>query len=207
MTEVVVFDLGGVLVRLGGVPVLRRMLGVEDEGEIWRVWLESPWVRRYERGRCSTAEFARGMIAEHGLALSPEDFLAVFRDFPLGLYDGAAELVASLCVRTACFSNTNELHWSFERDSWGLGGLFHHTFVSHEMGLVKPDRDAFDYVVAALGCAPERILFLDDNAINVAGAREVGMDAHRADGVDEARGILAARGLLRGPASPLSGSR
>lgn len=198
MTEVVVFDLGGVLVRLGGVPVLRRLLGVEDDAEIWRLWLGSAWVRRYERGQCSRAEFARAMVEEHRLSLSPQQFLEAFRDFPLGLYDGAAELVASLRVRTACFSNTNEMHWSQQRDVWRVGDLFHHTFVSHEMGLVKPDREAFEHVVAALGCPPAHVLFLDDNALNVEGARAAGLDAHRADGLDAARAILAARGLLAG---------
>ena len=196
MTEVVVFDLGGVLVRLGGVPVLRRLLGIEDDAEIWRLWLESPWVRRYERGRCGRDEFARGMTAEHRLPLSPEQFLDAFRDFPLGLYDGAAELVESVGVRTACFSNTNELHWSHQRDAGRLRELFQHTFVSHEMGLVKPDRDAFEHVVEALGCAPEQILFLDDNAINVKGARAVGLDAHCTRGLEAARALLGTRGLL-----------
>jgi len=194
---VVVFDLGGVLVRLGGVPVLRRLLGIEDDAEIWRLWLESPWVRRYERGQCGTDEFARGMVAEYRLALSPEEFLDAFRDFPLGLFDGAAELVESLAVRTACFSNTNELHWSHQRDAWRLRELFQHTFVSHEMGMVKPDRDAFEHVVEALGCAPEQILFLDDNAINVEGAVAVGLDAHCTPGLEAVRALLASRGLLR----------
>jgi FMN phosphatase YigB (HAD superfamily) len=72
------------------------------------------------------------------------------------------------------------------------------------MGLVKPDREAFEHVIAALGCPPAHVLFLDDNEINVAGARAAGLDAHRADGIDSARAILAARGLLGGR---LSGSR
>lgn len=197
MTEVVVFDLGGVLVRLGGVPVLRRLLGTDSDEEIWRLWLQSSWVRRYERGHCSTREFAHGMTEEYRLSLSADEFLEAFAGFPLGLYDGAAELVGSLAVPGACFSNTNELHWTHQRDAWRLREMFQHTFVSHEMGLVKPDPEAFLHVIEALGCPPERVLFLDDNALNVDGARAVGIDAHRADGVDAAREILRERGLLR----------
>ena len=191
-----VFDLGGVLVRLGGMPALRQMLGTDSDDEIWRLWLESPWVRRYERGQCSTEEFARGMVESNPLSLSPERFLDAFRNFPLGLYEGAAELVQSLVVPSACFSNTNALHWEQQPDAPQLRQLFHHTFVSHEMGLVKPDAEAFEHVVAALRCAPPRILFLDDNELNVAGARAVGLDAHRADGLDAARRILEEQGLL-----------
>jgi putative hydrolase of the HAD superfamily len=52
-----------------------------------------------------------------------------------------------------------------------------------------------------LGCSPDRVLFLDDNALNVDGALAVGIDAHRADGVDAAREILRERGLLKPPAA------
>jgi putative hydrolase of the HAD superfamily len=198
LTEVVVFDLGGVLVRLGGAGALGRLVGESDEEAVWRLWLGCPWVRRYERGLCTRAEFARGMVERYRLPLSEAEFLESFRRWPLGLYEGAAELVAALApgLRRACFSNTNELHWGEQRDAWRLGGLFHHTFVSHEIGLVKPDREAFEHVLAALGCRPAAILFLDDNAQNVAGARAAGLDAERVLGPAGAREILAARGLL-----------
>ena len=65
------------------------------------------------------------------------------------------------------------------------------------MGLVKPDREAFAHVVERLGCPAERILFLDDNQINVDGARAVGLDAEVVKGVDAARALLRERGLLR----------
>jgi len=112
--------------------------------------------------------------------------------------------VNSLVVPGACFSNTNELHWTHQRDAWRLREMFQHTFVSHEMGLVKPDPEAFLHVIEALGCAPDRVLFLDDNALNVDGARAVGIDAHRADGVDAAREILRERGLLKPPSGGTS---
>jgi putative hydrolase of the HAD superfamily len=198
LTEVVVFDLGGVLVRLAGAGALGRLVGESDEEAVWRLWLGCPWVRRYERGLCTRAEFARGMVERYRLPLSEAEFLESFRRWPLGLFEGAAELVGALApgLRRACFSNTNELHWSEQRDAWRLGDLFHHTFVSHEIGLVKPDREAFEHVVAALGCRPEAILFLDDNEVNVEGARAAGLDAERALGPAGAREILAARGLL-----------
>ena len=198
MTQVVVFDLGGVLVELGGVAALGRLIGQPDHEEVWRLWLTCPWVRRYERGQCTRAEFGEGMVATYGLTLSPDEFLEAFRAWPLGLFEGAAELVVALAprARTACFSNTNELHWGHQRDAWRLGTLFDHTFVSHELGLVKPDAEAFEHVVEALGCRADEVLFLDDNQLNVDGARAVGLDAHRTVGLDAARTLLRERGLL-----------
>ena len=197
MAEVVVFDLGGVLVELGGTHLLGRLVGEEREEEIWRRWLSCPWVRRFERGQCSRSEFAEGMVQQWKLPIGPEEFLTGFLDWPRGLFPEAEVLVQGLAgrVRRACFSNTNELHWSEQRDAARLTAIFDIVFVSHQMGLVKPDREAFEHVVAELDCPAGEILFLDDNQINVDGASAVGLDAHRVSGVEQARHVLAARGL------------
>jgi putative hydrolase of the HAD superfamily len=197
-TRVVLFDLGGVLVELGGVAMFGDWIGESDEAEIWRRWLHCPWVRRYERGHCSTEEFARGMVESWSLPLEPDAFLGFFRSWVKGLYEGAGELVGSLPpqVTRACFSNTNALHWDDVFHAFGFDEMFEQSFLSYRMGLVKPDQAAFEHVVRTLGVDPGEVLFLDDNAINVEGARAAGLDAHRAVGVAGARRILGERGLL-----------
>ena len=50
-------------------------------------------------------------------------------------------------------------------------------YVSHEIGARKPEAAAFRAVVADMGMAPQRILFFDDIAENVAGARACGVRA------------------------------
>jgi putative hydrolase of the HAD superfamily len=89
------------------------------------------------------------------------------------------ELLAGLAprYRLASVSNTNALHWErFERE-WSLPARFHANFPSHEVGRLKPDADYFEHVVAALGFEPARILFVDDNRINVDAAAAVGITA------------------------------
>jgi putative hydrolase of the HAD superfamily len=198
-TRVVLFDLGGVLVELGGVDRFGRLIGETDESEIWHVWLTSYWVRRFERGRCTREEFAVGMVAEHSLTVGADVFLEEFLNWPQGLIVGALDLLGELAshVRPACLSNTNELHWNEQVDAQQLQALFETRFLSHELGLVKPDREIFEHVVAGLGCAPDEVLFLDDNQLNVDGARSVGLNAHRVTGVDGSRGVLAKHGVLR----------
>ena len=51
---------------------------------------------------------------------------------------------------------------------------FTKVFVSSRIGLRKPDAEAFAHVAQEIGVAPERILFFDDSAANIAGARAVG---------------------------------
>jgi len=200
MIDVVLFDLGGVLVRLGGVDEFGALIGQRDEARVWSTWLACPEVRRFERGHCTPGEFGRGMVERYGLELEPDEFLKRFCAWPKGLFSGAAELVRGLApgIRRGCLSNTNALHWGQQLDSPTLSGLFDHTFLSHQMGLVKPDCETYLHVIEVLGCAPERILFLDDNQPNVDAARSCGLDAERTLGPDAARALLAGRGLLRG---------
>lgn len=195
--DLVLFDLGGVLVEISGVQVMLQLTGIESEEELWRRWLTCRWVRRFESGGCSQTEFAAGVVADWQLELSPAAFLEAFQDWPAGPLPGAAELVAQTraSVATGCFSNTNVLHWRHIA-GWPLAGLFDHRFLSFELGMLKPDTATFIQVADLLEVPAGRVLFLDDNAVNVEGATAAGFQAARAAGVDEARQRLAEAGVL-----------
>jgi len=194
----VLFDLGGVLIEVAGVRAMLELTSIQSEEELWRRWLTCRWVRRFESGGCSETEFAAGVVADWQLEISAAAFLEAFRNWPTGPLPGAAELVAQTqaSVATGCFSNTNALHWHDHIVGWSLAGLFEHRFLSFELGLLKPDIAAFARVADLLGVPAERVLFLDDNAVNVAGAAAAGFQAARAVGVDEARQRLAEAAVL-----------
>jgi glucose-1-phosphatase len=194
--RVVLFDLGGVLVRLGGVAALQDLAGMVDETEVWTRWLACEWVRRFERGGCSASDFATGVVTDWRLPISADDFLERFREWPAGLYEGALELIESVRHQApvGCLSNTNGLHWDVMQE-WGLASAFDHVFLSYRMGLVKPDREVFEQVARALGVAAAQVIFLDDNAINVDQAAITGFDASQVRGIDDARQALMDRGF------------
>lgn len=183
--DILLFDLGGVLVELTGVPkMLAWMNHRVDERELWRMWTWSPAVRDYERGLIGSPEFAEAIIAEFGLAVAPEQFLSEYAFFPRGLYPGARELLGSLAAeyRLACFSNTNDLHWTRLCREERLDVLFHQHFLSFQIGLMKPDPEAYAHVVTGLGCAPGRVVFFDDNPYNVAAGTAAGLLCYQVEG-------------------------
>jgi glucose-1-phosphatase len=196
--DLVLFDLGGVLIEVPGVRTMLKLTGIGSEQELWRRWLTCRWVRRFESGGCSQTEFAAGVVADWQLELSPAAFLEAFQDWPTVPLPGAAELVAQTRdrVATGCFSNTNALHWHSHIAAWPLTGLFDHRFLSFELGLLKPDSAAFARVAELLKLPAERVLFLDDNAVNVEGAAAAGFQAVRAVGVGQARQRLAEAAVL-----------
>ncbi len=195
--EVVVFDLGGVVIELAGVPEFQGWTRL-SEAQVWERWLGSPAVRAYESGRTSTERFAVELVREFELEIAPSEFLERFARWPRGLLPGARELVLEVRARrrVAALSNSNPLHWPRFRDEFGLASAFDAIFSSHELGCVKPDREIFERAIRELGALPERVLFLDDNESNVAGARAAGLDARRVRGPAEARGVLRERGVL-----------
>ena len=139
--------------------------------------------------------------SDWGLSISPTAFLDEFRTWPSGPLPGAEDLVAEVMARTSvgCFSNTNAMHWNEHLAEWPLVRMFETRFLSFEIGALKPDRRAFDYVAGELNPPPDRVLFLDDNAVNVDGAAAAGFSAVRVAGVSQAREALVAAGVLEGP--------
>jgi len=198
--EVVLFDLGGVLADFGGLGPLRQMSGIESDDELWRRWLTSEPVRRFESGVGTDEEFASALVEEWRLPISADELLQMFPGWLVGAYDGAVELVRETAARArvACFSNSNRLHWEAGVERWPLLREFERAFVSFEIGAVKPDPEAFEAVVRELDAPAGQVLFLDDNQLNVDAALTVGMQSRRARGVDGARRALVDAGVLGG---------
>ncbi|MEM7276282.1 MAG: HAD family phosphatase [Actinomycetota bacterium] len=198
--EVVIFDMGGVLVELGP---LDRALGVDGRSseEFWARWLASPAVRALEAGRCTVERFAADLAVELGLTLSPEEIIDHFMAVPLGLFPGARELVAAIPdrIHTALLSNTNAAHWGGQPDADLIATLCDRQYLSFELGLTKPDRPIFDHVVADLGVPAAAVLFLDDSPANVTGARAAGLVSERVRGPGEAASALVDHGVLTAP--------
>jgi epoxide hydrolase-like predicted phosphatase len=184
--DAIVFDLGGVLIELGGVTRMLELLNhrVTVE-ELWTLWLSSPSVREFETGLMDADNFALRLLAEFQLSISPAQFIAEFTAWPKGLYPGTIDLLQALGQQytVACLTNTNALHWPRICDEMGLQPHFAMHFASHLIGLLKPDRAIFQHIIDRLGYAPERILFLDDTALNVESARSLGISAYHVAGL------------------------
>ena len=90
--RVVLFDIGGVLITLDGVPSLAKWLGIEPSHEtLHQRWMTSSSVVAHETGRISAVEFAAGVVVDLGLPLAPEAFLEDFCSWPGERQRGALE--------------------------------------------------------------------------------------------------------------------
>ena len=194
----VLFDAGGVLVALDGVPSLARLLGVEpSHDDLHRRWMSCASVRLYETGKISADNFAAAVIGELGLALSPEAFLLEFNGWLTGPLPGAFELVARIPnrYRVGILSNMSALHWQ-RIVSMAPLERFDTICVSHEIGFLKPSNQAFLTALSRMALSPGKVLFLDDGAANVDAARELGLKAHVVESPVQAERVLTEHGVL-----------
>ncbi|MGL5824402.1 MAG: HAD family hydrolase [Nocardioides sp.] len=147
-------------------------------------------------------------MTDWGLDLTPTEFMDDFARWPAGPFAGTIELVRGLhgTIQMACLSNSNPVHWQLHLDRWGVVDYFDWTFVSHELGLMKPDPVIFRHVIRTIGTTADRLLFLDDHDEHVMAAGELGIPAVQTRGVGEvyeALVSLLSSGLECGPRSPV----
>jgi putative hydrolase of the HAD superfamily len=193
------FDLGGVLADyVGGSRMRQWMRNPVEQEEFNRRWLFSPSVRALESGQIEFPVFAEKIISELDLAVDHNTFIREFPRFVTGYFPGAESLLRSLSVRfkLAMLSNTNAPQWAELCRISSADKLLDRVFLSFRMGLLKPDPEVFRHVVKELGCAPQQIIFFDDNAYNVQGAAEGGIRAVQVKSFENMREIIAQMNLL-----------
>jgi FMN phosphatase YigB (HAD superfamily) len=153
---------------------------------------------RHERGEISDAEYFAGQCAAMGIELSHAQFLEGWNAIFAGEIPGIAPLLERAAKRLPlyAFSNTNNAHVEYFPGIYaGVLGHFREMFLSSSIGLRKPDAEAYDHVVKAIGVPAARIVFFDDLAENIEGARARGLTAVHVRSPDDVAEALAALGI------------
>jgi len=79
--------------------------------------------------------------------------------------------------RTAIISNSFAGARDKEQELYGFGDICDLIVYSHEEGVAKPNPRIYELACERLGVQPEEMVFLDDSAVCVAAARELGIHA------------------------------
>lgn len=180
--EVILFDLGGVLIDIDGRRVFAhwaRCAGVDAATLRSRFAMDEAY-HQFERGELDTTAYFDTLRRRLGIDIPEADFLAGWNAMLVGEKPGIRDILARAATQHPLYllSNTNPPHHT----AWGADyatmlSPFTRLFVSSEIGRRKPEPAAFHYVAEAIGKPPESILFFDDSMENVDGARAVGMPA------------------------------
>lgn len=194
MQFLVVFDLGGVLVRLGrGIRHKARREAVPEIDNL---------LEKYCLGRVTTEDFLQQLSVfyhwEDSSSALEECFI---RERILGMQAGAENLLHQLSeknIPVALLSNINQVIWS-HLAQYSVLARCPIKVLSFQHGLMKPQPDIYQVVEKLSGFQKYRILFFDDVPGNVRAARERGWVAHQIGSefpVREVRHYLNVYGVL-----------
>jgi HAD superfamily hydrolase (TIGR01509 family) len=125
-------------------------------------------------------EHAERSIAALCIDISVEEFTALY-DSVLIPYEEMFPLVEKIAenYRIALVSNTSEPHWNFAKRFLPFSELLNPVIVSYEVDSMKPNPVFYQALLDQSQIAPEKILFIDDLAINIEAARAAGMIGHQ----------------------------
>jgi glucose-1-phosphatase len=198
--DALLFDLGRVVLDIDFSKVVASWAGhagCEPSHLAGRFSPDEAW-RRHERGEISDAAFFESLRASLAIDITDIQFLEGWNAIFAGEMPGIGAMLARAGTRLPlyAFSNTNGAHVEhFSRAYAGVLGHFREIYLSSTIGLRKPEAAAYDHVVKAIGVPASRILFFDDSAENVAGARERGLSAVHVRSPDDIATALAALGI------------
>lgn len=193
--QALLYDFGGVLVEIDFDRVFARwaqLAGVAFE-HVKSRFSHGDAYQRHERGEIGREAYYASLRRDLGIALDD----AQLDDGWMRVFGNEIEPTVALVRRLApripqyLFSNTNQEHHAV----WGpryhdsLQPLREH-FVSYRLGHRKPEPEAFRRVSERIGVPLEGILFFDDTAHNVEGARALGMQAVLVRSADDVRDAL-----------------
>ena len=183
----VVFDLGGVLVRIrrgfescaraAGIPWERGPLS-ESESQAF-----NQLMGRYQAGYLELADFSRDVAALMGDTVTATQIERMHDAILVGPYEGAAGVLERLMgrgVAVAILSNTCGAHWAHLAHYSSVAVVPEESrFLSFQLGLIKPDPAIYERVEALSGYGGADILFLDDGFDQVESARRCGWRAEQ----------------------------
>lgn len=87
--------------------------------------------------------------------------------------------------RTCLVSNSHSDELRPILDRHNLSELFHEIIISSEVAAAKPSEKIFRLALERLGVEPHEAVFIDDNPVNVAAAKQVGLHGIEFTGIEK----------------------
>lgn len=198
--RIVVFDLGGVLVRIcrsWEEACVRAGIGVRSMDRFRAPDLAAERHRLHSMHQIGGIEcdgYFQAIAAATGGLYSPEEVSRIHLAWTGDDYEGVSGVIESLRlagIRTACLSNTNASHWrtltlgSGKQPASAALAALDDRLASHLLRAAKPEQAIYERAECMLGFGPGEALFFDDTPENVAAAASRGWHAclidHSAD--------------------------
>jgi FMN phosphatase YigB (HAD superfamily) len=185
----VIFDLGGVIINLDIPRTIKAFeaFGINDFEKTYSQLSQTAIFDQFDKGTISEEDFFRALRLQFDLDVSIADLKnawnAMLLDFPKHRLEQLKYYKSN--YRTFLLSNTNFTHIQVfeqtllnEHGVSNLSGYFEKDYYSCRMGMRKPDKAIFEFVLNENQLDPEETVFIDDTIIHVNGAKQAGINAY-----------------------------
>lgn len=198
--DALLFDLGRVVLDIDFNKAIACWAGHAGctPADILARFVRGEAYQHHEIGKIDDAAYFASLRTTLDVKLTDAQFLEGWN----AIFTGEMPGIAALLPRAAgklplyAFSNTNNAHIEHFSVAYApVLGHFREMFLSSTIGLRKPHAAAYDHVVKAIGVPASRIVFFDDLAENIEGARARGLTAVHVTSPDAVAKTLAALGI------------
>ncbi|MBC7695179.1 MAG: HAD family phosphatase [Burkholderiales bacterium] len=185
----IIFDLGGVIINLDYTRTIKEFNIISEKPfeSIFTQLQQSPVFDQFDKGEISEADFFSEMLKALRIEISHAQFVhawnAMLLDFPIERLDLLKKLETK--YRLFLLSNTNETHIAqLESDLYKQHGyknletFFEKVYYSCRIGMRKPDKEIFEFVLHENKLNPAETIFIDDSLQHINGAKKAGIQAH-----------------------------
>lgn len=184
----IIFDLGGVIINLDIPKTIEEFnkLSQKPFESIYTQLQQYPIFDAFDKGIISEVAFFNDLKDITETKASIEELKtawdAMLLDFPAHRLEQISQLRKN--YRLFLLSNTNETHiHTFEKDLFKQHGyhnlepFFEKVYYSCRIGMRKPDKEIFDFVLNQNNLLASETLFIDDSPQHVEGAAKTGIQS------------------------------
>lgn len=179
----IIFDFGGVILDIDPELSMNAFTALCGKEEYTKI-IESGLLWEFEKGKISSEELQLKVNQQIEMPINEGEFKQAWNAMLLEYHPERINFLKQLrqSHQLIMLSNTNQVHFDYFsnklNEEYGVTfqDLFHTVYLSHEMGMIKPDIRIFEQVVKEQNLIPEKTLFIEDTKENATAAATLGIN-------------------------------
>ena len=183
-SKVIIFDLGAVILNINYQNTIDEFtkLGVKNASSFYSKKVQTDLFNQIETGKITAEKFLTELQKETNNATIKQVKYA-WNSMLLDLPNERLELIKALKSKYQIYllSNTNNIHIDAFKKQLGNAkwedfcNLFDKMYLSHEVGLRKPNAEIFKHILTEQKLKAEEVFFIDDSPQHIEGAKKLGI--------------------------------